>query len=556
MRKWIMIFGLCVATLMAVYGGYRGYRVWKQKHMLALAHEFLAKSDGRNAALSLQEVLRVNPVNLEATRLMAQLAEAARSPSALIWRSRVVALNGKSTPDRLALAQTALVFHDYISASNALEGVDAEGKNTAVYQNLAGALAVDANQMDEAELHFLEAARLEPTNPIPQLNLAVVLLHSSNALAQAQARSSLDHIAGDPDPNAPHCQALRELVTDALSNHQLQTAENWSQKLVMETNSVFEDRLLRLNVLQQAGSAGFKPELASFQREAADDPAKIYELGTWELAHNSAGDALAWLETLPEKTLASPAARLMTAECRTAVRDWPGLQASLGKQNWAELDFIRYAFLTRALRGQGLTASASGEWEQALRAANGQKESLIMLLRLAGQWNFVSETEGILWTIVSQYPEERWAYQTLVKVLAASGQTRSLMQLFSQEVKRSPSDFATKNNLAMLALLLDAQELKPTELAEEVYQKSPTNSAFASTYAFSLYLKKRNAEALAVMQRLDAQQLQNPEISGYYGLILKANGRPAEAKTYLDLAAKAALLPEERKLMDAARTGA
>jgi tetratricopeptide (TPR) repeat protein len=410
--------------------------------------------------------------------------------------------------------------------------------------------------MDEAELHFLEAARLEPTNPIPQLNLAVVLLHSSNGLAQAQARSSLDHIANDPKADAPHCQALRELVTDALGNHQFQTAETLSQKLVMQTNSLFEDRLLRLNVLQQTGSAEFKPELASFQREAAGDPAKIYELGTWELAHNSAAAALAWLQTLPEKTLSSPAARLMTAECRTAVGDWPGLQTSLEKQNWAELDFIRHAFLTRALRGQGLTVSATGEWEQALRAANGQKQSLIMLLRLAGQWNYVSDAEGILWTIVNQFPEERWAYQTLVKVLVAGGRTRSLMQLFSQEVKRSPSDFATKNNLAMLALLLDAQELKPTELAQEVYQKSPTNSSFASTYAFSLYLRKRNVEALAVMQRLDARQLQNPEVSGYYGLILKANGRAAEAKTYLDLATKAALLPEERKLMEAARTGA
>ena len=524
--------------------------------MLALARGFLAKADRRNAVLSLQEVLRVNPVNLDAMRLMAQLAEAARSPSALLWRSRIVALDGKSTPDRLALAQTALLFRDYASATNALDGVDAAGRGTAAYQNLAGAVAAEANKLDEAELHFLEAARLEPTNQIPQMNLAVVLLHGSNALAQAQARSSLERIANDPAAGAPRCEALRELVNDAIQNKQLPRAEMLSQSLVTQTNSTFEDRLLRLNVLQQAGSASFKTELVESQREAAVDPAKIYEMATWQMAHNSAAGALAWLQALPAETLSSQAAMLMTAECRAETRDWTGLQASLEKQNWAELEFIRHAFLTRALRGQGLTSAATGEWEQALADAKGQKQSLIMLLRLAGQWNFASDAENILWTIFNQYPEEQWAYQTLSKVLVAGGQTRPLMMLFSRQVKRSPSDLSTKNNLAMLALLLDAQELKPNELAQEVYQESPTNSSFASTYAFSLYLQKRNAEALAVMQKLDAKQLQNPGISGYYGLILKANGRTAEAKTYLELSAKAALLPEERKLMDAAMAGA
>ena len=188
MRKFIIIFCVCMVALLAGYGGYRGYRVWKQRHMLALAHGFLAKGDNRNAVLSLQQVLRVNPINLEATRLMAQLSEASRLPSALLWRSRVVAINRDSTPDRLALAQTALLFRDYALATNALEGVNDAGKKTAVYQNLAGAVAVEANQLDDAELHFLEAARLEPTNPIPKMNLAVVLLHGSNALSQAEAR--------------------------------------------------------------------------------------------------------------------------------------------------------------------------------------------------------------------------------------------------------------------------------------------------------------------------------------------------------------------------------
>ena len=41
----------------------------------------------------------------------------------------------------------------------------------------------------------------------------------------------------------------------------------------------------------------------------------------------------------------------------------------------------------------------------------------------------------------------------------------------------APSSLAIKNNLAFVALLLDAQEFKPHELAREVYKLAPTNSA-------------------------------------------------------------------------------
>ncbi len=112
-----------------------------------------------------------------------------------------------------------------------------------------------------------------------------------------------------------------------------------------------------------------------------------------------------------------------------------------------------------------------------------------------------------------------------------------------------------KNNLAMTALLLDTREFKPYDLAREVYQTSPTNASYVSTYAFSLYLQGKNAEALKVMRTLKPGELQEPSIAGYYGLILKATGDRARAKAYLDWTAKARLLPEEKKLFDQAKAG-
>jgi len=161
MRKVLMV--VLVLGIFALGGGYAGYRAYlsvRQAHLIKQAQHYLTQSDARKALLCLQRVLRSNPRNVEACRLMAGLSEAERSPGALVWRSRVVELNPRSLDDRLALVQSAMMFRDYMDATNALEGVDPAGRKTAAYHNIAGAVAAAANQRAEAEAHFLEAARL------------------------------------------------------------------------------------------------------------------------------------------------------------------------------------------------------------------------------------------------------------------------------------------------------------------------------------------------------------------------------------------------------------
>ena len=553
MRKLIIIFLCCIAALLAGYAGYRYFTVLKQNRLMNLAHTFAAKGDGRNVLLSVQQVLRSNPRNVDACRLMAELSEAGRSPGALVWRSRVVELNPRSLDDRLALAQSAMMFRDYALATNALAAVDATGRKTAAYCNIAGEVASTVGQLSQAEADFSEAARLEPTNPVPQLNLAVVRLHGTNASTLTEARAALTQISASSP--ALRCQALRELVVDSMRFRQTNSAVQLSGELVQQTNSVFSDQLLRLDVLKGTQNAGFQPTLAALQRKAGTNTAKIYELSMWQMTRIGPTETLVWLRSLPMSYQTNQPVALLTAQCQTTLGDWRGLQNSLKRQSWAELEFTRHALLSRALRGQNLNDSAKGEWDLALKAANGQKQSLIMLLRLAAAWNWQSEGEDVLRTIVNRYPGEKWAFAALNQALYANGSTRSMMMLYSQELKQSPSDIGIKNNLAMTALLLDAQELNPHELARQVFQQASTNAAFISTYAFSLHLQKKDAEALKVIEQLKPRELQNPSIAGYYGLILRATGNKAKARTYLDLAFKGPMLPEERKLFEQARAG-
>ena len=556
MRKLIIItLSCCTVLLLLGYTGYRGYKVWKEKKWMAMAKEFAAKSDGRNAYLSLQQVLRFNSTNVEAARMMADFTEASRSASALVWRQRVLELNPDSLDDRLALVKTALVFGNYAAATNALAEVNVAGQQTAAFHNLAGTVAIAAGQAPVAEHHFSEAAHLEPWNAAPMLNLSVVRLHGSNQLDIAEARIVLQRVSQTSTNLELRCQALRELVSDAARHNQLEPALNYSEDLLRQTNSIFRDRLLRLEVLREAKPAEFKPALARFQREAGTNSGKIFELARWQIARQGPAETLSWMRTLPAETQTNQPVTMLMAECRTQLKDWRGLQQTLEKQDWEELELMRHAFLARALRGLDLAAAAKAAWTQALEATGNQKARLAMLLQFAAQAQWLTEAEEILWRIVNQYPDDQLAVQTLTQALYNNGRTRPLLNLCNLQVKRKPNDLNLKNNLAVLAMLLEANELKPHALALEVYQKAPTNAAFVSTYAYSLHLQKKDAEALRIMQQLPPKALQEASVAGYYGVILKATGDAAKAGPYLNWALKGPLLPEEKTLFERTRSG-
>jgi tetratricopeptide (TPR) repeat protein len=439
-----------------------------------------------------------------------------------------------------------------------LEGVDAAGRQTFEYHNVAGTIAAVVNQVAVAEAHMVEAARLQPTNALAQLNLAVLRLAATNDLDRAEARLSLRRISLNPTNDSVRVRALRELVTDALRFGDKTNALTFSDELVRRDKVSFGERILRLEVLHQAQSSEVKSALAAVQREAVEGTnsiGKIYQLAEWQMSRIPPREILAWMETLPPAVNTNQPVAIMVADCLATLSEWSTQQVRLASQNWLELDFVRHAYLSRALRSQNLAGAAKGEWELALKSATNQRQALMMLLRIVARWGWQSEGEEVLWAIYNLSPGDRGAFEALSQVLYRSGRTRSLMMIFGQELKRSPTNPDVKNNLALTALLLEASELEPHTLAKDVYAKDPTNPAFASTYALSLHLLGKHAEALKVMQGIPSTELEKPSMAGYYGVILKAVGEREAASRYLGRATNSIALPEERKLFEGARAG-
>ena len=333
MRKTIIILSCCVGLMLLGFSAWRGYEVWKQSHGMAMAREYFAKGDVRNTIIALQTVLRANPRNIEACRMIAGLTEAVRDQRALVWRERALDINPKSFQDRLALVQTAIIFQDYPLASNTLAGVTGADKNTAAYNYIAGNVSLVEGQLDDAEAHFSEAIRLDPSNPVPRMNLAVVRLHRSNALDMAEARIELQRVIMTTTNAALASQARRELVNDAMRFNNTATALALSKDLVNQPNSVFDDKLLQLSVLLKINSNQFRPTLALYQREAATNSQTIFGLAIWQMKQVSTSSTLAWLQSLPTETRTNQPACLLIAQCQLGLGDWTALQSSLQPQD-------------------------------------------------------------------------------------------------------------------------------------------------------------------------------------------------------------------------------
>lgn len=198
--------GLC-------WGGRRYYVHWKEERLLGQARTAFQKNDLRWASLAAQNVFILDPRNIEACQILADLAEKRDEPSALDWRRRVVAREPGLLTHRLALCETALHFGYSSVAADALGEIPAAQRQDAAFETMAARVAVTQGDSSAAHDHFLAAAQLAPHDPLRQLALADFELRSSDAAICADGRRRATQMKTDPPVRGA---ALRLLIKDAL----------------------------------------------------------------------------------------------------------------------------------------------------------------------------------------------------------------------------------------------------------------------------------------------------------------------------------------------------
>jgi Flp pilus assembly protein TadD len=550
---FLAILLLLLAAALAWSVARPAYHRRKEAHWLAQAQQFFVHGDFRKASLAARRTLQLNPANVAACTLLAEIGQKAKSPAELDWRRKIVDLS-PTLDHKLNLAACALRLQPppFPLAGETLEEVAGTADQKASYHCLRAELALKTGQMDAAAAEFSHAASLEPTNAIHRLNVAVLQLRSTNGQDAVGARASLETLAREPGFREA---ALRWLITDCLQRGELGTAMSYSSNLLSSPKAALEDRLQHLTILQQGSAPDCLNYLSQVGRDVRTNAVSVYGLTTWMLGHKMVDEAYVYLTNCPAAVRAEQPAPLALVNCLMAKRDWDGLEKYLQNEKWREQEFLRFAFLSRAAEQQNSSLAAATRWRSALRAAEDKIGPLTALLTAAAAWGRDKDRQDVLWAINERCPRERWALRELARAYQAERNTRGLNRVYAAMASYNSKSFVIKNDFAATSMLLKANLSDAHRLAKEIYTEHPEESVVASTYAWSLHLQGRTREALGVLEKLDPGALEQPNVALYYGLLLSAAGETNKASKFLELAQQSPLLPEEKALVsEATRT--
>jgi Tfp pilus assembly protein PilF len=547
-----LALGILIAVILLIalfWGGHDVFVRWQERQLIRRAAYALQRGDEREASLAARSMLAIKPSSIGASRILAELAEHAGDRIALDWRRKVVELEPHSAEDALAWARCALQFHEIATAEGALSRVEETGRQTAGYHAVSALLAQARQQDEKAEHEWSEAVRLAPNEKAYELQLGILLLRSRDSERHASGEIILEALRRDPDQRA---SATRALINEGVARHQsAQRLLALARELQSYPGATLADRLLLLDMLHQLQDSGFSSYLTELENYATEHPVRLAALLAWMNQSNLNLIALDFLKSLPPGSLEKWPVPLAVADVYVQLRDWHKLETLTKAGTWRQADFLRHAYLARALRAQDKPAAAEHEWATAMKQASVQSESILTLVRIVSEWGWNSEAVDLLWAL-SKYPEkENDAFLSLYRRYAKTGDTPGLYRVLVRLLELDPGNLDLQNNLAQVSLLLNAKPDEARRIAADLYHKTPSNSAYATTYAYALLSKGDATGAGRIMNSLMPDQLRDPAVSAYYGICLAAL-KDERARTYLEAGQAATLLPEEKALVEKA----
>src|SRR5579862_827352 len=543
-EHWKAALCALLLFLLALFGGGRLYGRVKQQRLLAHATEALRSGDNRGAAIFARGLLRDDPQNLAALKVIYQATDKGWPRDSLYWHQQLDNVQPGDPANCLAWARTALSLGNPSLARHALDRMRRTDANTADYQWLAGETAFAQRYLQDAVDHLEKAAALSSTRTDYALELAKVRLLLPGD-SREKGRQDLEALAANP---TLRLQALRMLFRDAVRHNQNARAADYFLLMKKTPGIAPEDRIEFLDFLLRTRSPALTAELRDY-KDVVRAPRDVARLVFWMNAHKMSLLAIEWIINLPPEVRADNRVQLALGEAYLTLGDWPHLKALTTDADWRDIDFLRAGLLARALSEEGDTQQAQDQWNLATLKAADNPQSLVRLCAaaIAWGWRWETQAEELAWRVVdSPHPPEA-ILEALQERFMAEGDTRKLYRLLARRRELEPANTVVLNNFALVSLLLKKNENQAHALAKRAYEGEPTDARKGSTYAFSLYLQGQKTEALNVMSHFGSQ-LKIPSVALYNGIILAACGDPSQARPYLKLAKQAVLLPEEQQL--------
>jgi thioredoxin-like negative regulator of GroEL len=555
-RVALVAAGLAIAIVLGALFfryGLTLYEDWRQTRLLHEAASMSQQGRFSEAMQTARELLAQHPDSLPALYILAEAAEKQNLEEAISWREQIARLRPKDPDSQLNLVSAALRFGKLDLARKALDQIPTSDRDRAAFHVVAGWLASAEGNFAEQEEQFAAAVKKEPKNDVYQFNLAALQIH--DAQKNTKARENLERLS----KLAPYrTGALRALLNDAVVRNDLSAADNFAQQLQMSQEVTFGDYLLCLNFYRKLDEKKFHLLLERVKPFAARNPSDLASLMEWMNRSGLTGEVVKWIEKLPAEKLISPLTAVAVADAYANAKNWMRLKRWTRKGQWGESDYLRLAYQAIATR-RSSQESADTEfhalWRAAEESSNGQPERELVLARLASKWNLQKESEQLWLRVAENPPLRREALDALRRHYREDNDTGKLYDVLQRLHESSPNEAPITADLARLGLNLQRNVERSHELAKEAHDRAPNEVNCAVTYAFSLYRLGRSAEALAIIQGLPAHQLHDPHAAVYAALLLADASQIDAARDYVT-AANDEIYPEEKALLDEARTKA
>jgi predicted Zn-dependent protease len=528
------------------WAGYVVYRIERHQMYLRNGRQALERADVRSALAFAQRAVEDRQNDIDACRLMADVQDALGSPAALSWRLRAAQLEPSNVSNYVAFAETALRLNNAALALKVLNSAPAERTGRADWQNLMGRTETALSQSAEAEARFNQAVRLQPANPTYQINLYSIRLQSADRSVAADAQHRLEKLPGNEHDGI---LALRALLREALNSNDLEHAKSYGVKIEARADADFNDSLLALEARSRGGQAN--EALDKLKERAVKEPRDVLSLVFWLIGHRRADDAAKWLEERFQLPSAPVSLQMAHADALMAQGKWSEIESKLRDERWSESEYLRLATIARSLRERQEPGFAKA-WGQAVELSRENQVCGFRLAVLVLCWGWKGESTDLLWRVAETAPQ--WRSQVLWilwQISRADRNAAGLLRVASNQHEDDPKDIRYKNNYAFHLLLLNIDIQRAVELARECWRQAPSQPNVAATYAFALYRLSKYQEGVQVLDKLPAEDLDEPNIALYYALVLNAAGQTDKASHYLALARKSdRFLPEELELAD------
>ncbi len=541
------IAGGIILLLVLGWGGHRLYRNWQEDHLVRRAAAFMSGGDLKTASLNARRALQLNPKNLGATRVIAQIAEKTGDRTALDWRRKVLELNPASLDDALALVRCGLWFNDLGTAEQTLNALGDSAKQKPEFHAASGRLAEMKKDATAAEGHWARAAELAPEETAYRFQLALVQLGSNAPAKREKALAALEGLRSDPKERSA---ATRTLIVDGAAHRgDPERLRSLASDLQGYPDAPFSDRIIYLEILRQLHDPAYDEYLSKLKAETRAEPSDLASLLSWMIRNQMSAEAIAFANSFSAEAQTKWPVPLAIAEAHAQAKNWTQLERLTKNGSWPANDFLRRAYLARAFRGEERTLASEQELAAAQQEAASNPQALATLGQTIADWGWQNEAVELLWALTKN-PETRLsALQSLYEHYAKIPDTSGLYRTLTRFAEISPNDANIQNNLAQISLLLGADVEHARKLAADLIARDPSNAVYNSTYAFALLSKGDTKGALKIMDGLTADQLRDPSVATYYGLVLSAAGQKEKAREFLHRSSEANLLPEEKALV-------